>query len=61
MNDTWTCHICGIERLDCYISVRATDVSEEHGLPKGTMTQNVRYCNDKESCIKGSLTKRLFK
>ena len=34
MFGTWTCHVCGMERLDCYISVRSTDVSEEHGLPR---------------------------
>jgi len=61
MNDTWICHICGKRRPDRYISVRVSDISEEHGLPIGTMKQNVRYCNDKVSCIQGSLTKKFFK
>lgn len=47
---TWTCHICHEERPDAAIGVRATDVSEEHGLPKGTMLQNVRYCVDRPAC-----------
>ena len=56
----WTCHICGMQRLDCFISVRTIDTSEEFGLSKGTMTQNVRYCNDNAECIEGSKTKRLY-
>ena len=47
---TWTCHICGEERPDSKVSVCSTDLSEEHKLPKGTMVQNVRYCNDRKNC-----------
>jgi hypothetical protein len=48
---SWTCHICGKERPDANISVHTNDTSEEHNLPKGTMKQNVRYCNDNHECI----------
>ena len=56
---TWKCHICGEERPDECISVRSTDISETYGLPEGTITQNVRHCNDNGSCIQKSYTKRL--
>ena len=58
---TWTCHVCGEERPDACISVRSTDMSNEYGLPIGTMMQNVRYCNDNKECIEGSKTKKLLK
>lgn len=47
---TWMCHICGADREDEKISVCTTDTSEDVGLPSGTLTQNVRYCNDNENC-----------
>ena len=59
MNGTWICHICGKRRPDRYISVRTLDISKKYGLPVGAIKQNVRYCNDKVSCIQGSLTKKL--
>ena len=31
-------------------------MSADYGLPKGTMQQNVRYCNDKQSCIEKAPT-----
>jgi hypothetical protein len=52
----WMCHICGDERPDAKISVRKRQVSI-----KGIgATINVRYCNDREACIEGSMTKRFF-
>lgn len=51
---TWVCHVCGDLRPDDKISVYTTDVSEKHGLPPGTMQQNVRYCNDRKECIEGA-------
>lgn len=57
--DSWTCHICGKRRPDRFISVRSTDQSSEFNLPPGTVTQNVRYCNDKPQCIEGAKTKKL--
>lgn len=49
---TWTCHICKDERPDRKISVHKRDISAQMCLPAGTWTENVRYCNDRESCIK---------
>lgn len=55
MNDiSWSCHICEKVRPDDKISVVKTDLSKKYGLPKGSMTQNVRHCNDNEKCIKES-------
>lgn len=47
---TWTCHICGRERLDSAISVWRSDISAQFNLPPGTSRQNVRYCNDNPDC-----------
>lgn len=48
---TWTCHICGDERPDARISV----FKKPSVLPGGaTMTQNVRYCNDRPDCLAGA-------
>jgi len=58
---SWTCHVCGEERPDRSISVRVHDNSEKLGLPSGTFQENIRYCNDKESCIEGSKTHSNFK
>ncbi len=55
---TWTCHICGRARPDPAIGVRSTDTSAEHGLPAGTMKQNVRYCVDLRACVEASKTHR---
>lgn len=43
---TWTCHICGDERPDEFISVR------QHETTVGGLSvqQNVRYCNDRVAC-----------
>ena len=58
---SWPCHICKERRPDDKISVFKTDTSEEYGVPKGTMSQNVRYCNDKEDCIEKAKTYRHHK
>ena len=57
---TWTCHICKTERPDDKISVVTTDVSEESGLKVGTMSQNVRYCNDNPACTEAAKTFRFY-
>ena len=51
MNDlTWECHICGETRPDDKISVMSKPlVSNGKVFPGGT--ENIRYCNDKQSCI----------
>ncbi len=56
MNELWKCHICLELRPDAAISVYTTDTSEKYGLPVGTMSQNVRYCNDNPECVDGSKT-----
>jgi hypothetical protein len=48
---TWTCHVCKKTRPDAAISVYKVDISATHGLPPGTMQQNIRYCNDNPECI----------
>ena len=45
---TWTCHICKEERPDDKISVYKHPLII---LGKEVGEQNVRYCNDKLSCI----------
>lgn len=52
-NLTWKCHICGENRPDARISVRSTPLMI-NGRELGQ--QNVRYCNDKQSCIEESKT-----
>lgn len=59
--DRWTCHICGRERPGLNISVHTTDVSAEHDMPQGMMTQNVRYCNDSEDCGRRATSYRFVK
>ena len=46
----WTCHICKEVRPDECISVCVKSLIM-NGQQLGE--QNIRYCNDKESCIKG--------
>lgn len=52
----WTCHVCGSERPDNRISVFKRDISLSHGLPVGTVQMNIRYCNDRMDCFKGTET-----
>ena len=56
---TWTCHVCGEERPDKKISIRTRDISAEYNLPPGTVTENIRYCNDRRSCAEPAQTMRL--
>jgi hypothetical protein len=57
---TWTCHVCGKERWDIFISVWKTDLSAEYGLPPGTFGQNGRYCNDDPKCIESAKLIRFY-
>ena len=50
---TWTCHICGERRPDNKISVFTSEVDRGFGI---VITQNVRYCNDKDTCIEAAKT-----
>ena len=52
----WACHICRRVRPDAKISVRSRDISGDQGFPPGTITHNVRYCNDSPDCEERSKT-----
>jgi hypothetical protein len=54
---TWTCHVCGDERPDSAISVFTSTVTV-NGVP---ITQNVRFCNDREDCIQKAPTIKFFR
>lgn len=49
---TWRCHVCDDERPDAKISVYSDSRPVAGG--RATMTVNVRYCNDRKSCIDGA-------
>jgi hypothetical protein len=49
-NLRWTCHVCGEERPDEFISVYTT-TKYLNGVE---FKHNVRYCNDKQSCVEGA-------
>ena len=51
---TWACHVCGETRPDSRISVLSKDTSAEYNLPKGSLKENIRYCNDKQACKDGA-------
>lgn len=53
-NSTWRCHVCEEVRPNHAISVLTKDVGHKYNLPEGTMTMNIRYCNDKPTCIEGA-------
>jgi hypothetical protein len=55
---SWKCHICGENRPDARISVRSTPLII-NDMEVGS--QNIRYCNDKQSCIEESKTFSLIK
>jgi len=51
MNDlTWKCHICGETRPDDKISV----LSKTDKASGPIIGMNIRYCNDRQSCIDGA-------
>ena len=56
----WTCHICKDTRQDGDISVYQTDLSKINKLPKGSMMMNIRYCNDRPSCLSGAKSFTFF-
>jgi hypothetical protein len=53
MDWTWTCHICHEERPDDKISVVTKPLDFGHGVKAD---QNIRYCNDRPECFKGTKT-----
>lgn len=48
---TWTCHVCGDRRPDAKISVHKKQKELAPGIPVDT---NIRYCNDRATCIQGA-------
>lgn len=50
---TWTCMVCGDERPDALISVEHRPIPGLESMFPGTRA-NVRYCNDRETCINGA-------
>ena len=48
---TWTCHVCKEERPDRFISVFKRAGLIANRFP---FTENIRYCNDRESCRRGA-------
>lgn len=54
---TWTCHVCGDERPDDKISVFSRPRDFGHGI---VAQENIRYCNDRASCIEGAKTTTHF-
>lgn len=51
----WRCHLCGDERPDDRISVlsRVHPIKDAGG---ATYSENIRYCNDRTSCISKAQT-----
>lgn len=44
---TWTCHVCGDERPDRFISVHKS-LYRMNGIP---VQENIRFCNDRPACL----------
>lgn len=61
MSLKWYCHICKAVRPKEFISVRTTDIGDSRGLKPGIMLMDIRYCNDKPSCIEKSKSEDLTK
>lgn len=53
-NMTWQCDICREERPDAKISVRKIDITP-FNLPPGTVTRNVKHCNDDPECLRRAM------
>jgi hypothetical protein len=52
---TWRCDVCREVRPDAQISVH-TEAIPMRGLPLGTASINVKFCNDRAACAAGALT-----
>ena len=50
---TWKCHICGDERPDEKIPVLSKPLIINGQVVLGSQ-QNIRYCNDRSTCIEGA-------
>lgn len=58
--ETWKCHICGEERPDNKISVLSKPLII-NDVPISSGQENIRYCNDRPSCIEGAKNYSFFK
>ena len=52
----WDCHVCGDRRPDAKISVAEHAITDARGI---TVTQHVRYCNDRPMCERTAHFKNL--
>jgi hypothetical protein len=52
--------VCGETRPDEKITVLTRDRSDLYALPRGTVAEHIRYCNDKPQCVAGSKFKSFF-
>jgi len=59
-NPTFKCDVCGKERQEAFIDVLKKDRSSEWGLSEGSLTENIKFCNDKSSCFFGVEKVRLI-
>ena len=57
---TWKCHVCGDERPDEKISVLSKPITINGQVVPGD-EQNIRYCNDRPTCIEGAKDFSFFK
>jgi len=58
---TFKCNVCGRERQESFIDVLKKDRSAEWGLPEGSFTENIKFCNDNPACFFGAEKVRLVK
>ena len=49
--ETWNCDVCHQKRPDAKISVLSKPVKGYEGIE---VTQNIKYCNDREPCRYGA-------
>ncbi len=60
-NLTWTCHVCGLERLDKFIGVyKKSGTLELDDGRRVPFEQNIRYCLDRRACREGAPDVDLF-
>lgn len=60
-NPTFKCDVCGKERQEAFIDVLKKDRSSEWGLTPGSLTENIKFCNDNPACFFGAEKVRLIK
>ena len=53
-NGRCACDVCGDERLVMLIMTTRHDVSDQLGLPPGSLERVVRHCRDSEDCLEAA-------